>query len=147
MKNCSYCGAANDDAAAVCSGCGTSSFVLDGARTASWLGRWLLSLWSLRAGVVLAFLPIPALGTALLYLQYLFSVWKDSGRAPEDYAWGAAVVGFWFLCFAAVCLLPSIAFLLMHVRHSRGARWALACAASQAVLILCFLVYVKVADS
>jgi hypothetical protein len=144
MKDCAYCGAANDDAAVFCSGCGTSSFVLGGTKTASQFGIWLSSVWSLRIGVVLAFLPVPAFGAALLYLQYLYSAWKKTGRTPEDYAWGSVVVGFWFLCFAVMCLLPSFVLLLVHLRQSRAARWALACAAIQAAIIVGIIVYVKV---
>jgi len=142
MKTCSYCGATNDDTAAVCSGCGTSSFGPAKAKSRPRFGRWLSSIWSLRIGSVLALLPIPALGASCLYLHHLYSTWSGTGRRPEDYMWSAIFVTFGFICFSGTCLFPSIALLLLHVRRSRMARWVLACAAIQMFLILALCIYI-----
>jgi hypothetical protein len=99
------------------------------------------SVWSLRAGVLLAFLPVPAFGIAALYS---FLVTRHAQRIPED-AWPVLAAIVFFLIFAGICLLPSVLLLWSHLRRSRLARWAFGFALVEIVLLASYIVYVNVA--
>jgi len=99
------------------------------------------SIWSLRLGVTLAFLPLPALAVALLYSA---SVTRHAQRVPED-IWPVLTATILFLVFAGICLLPSVFLLWSHLRQSRVARWAFGFALVEIVLLGSFIVYVNAA--
>jgi hypothetical protein len=103
--------------------------------------RVIQSIWSLRLGVALAFLPIPAFGVAALYS---FLVTRHAQRIPED-IWPVLAAMVIFLIFAGICLLPSVLLLWSHLRHSRVARWAFGFALVETVLLGSYIVYVNVA--
>src|SRR5256885_12812124 len=96
----------------------------------------ILSIWSLRLGVTLAFLPIPALGVAALYSA---AVTRHAQRVPED-IWPVLMAIILLLVFAGVCLLPSVFLLWAHLRRSRAARWAFGFALAEIVLLGSFIV-------
>jgi len=140
MKTCSYCGAQYPDEAEVCT---TDQQPLKGlAESASRVRRQFRSAWNLRLGIFLAYLPIVAFAVTFIYLA---NVPRDTIHAPEDYAWGVVLVLSAFVCFAGICLIPSVCLLLLHFRYSRAARWALFCVATQIVLICSLILYVKFA--
>ena len=97
------------------------------------------SIWSLRLGVTLAFLPLPALAVAFLYSA---SVTRHAQRVPED-IWPVLTAIVLFLVFAGVCLLPSVLLLWSHLRRSRVARWSFVFALVEIVLLGSFIVYVN----
>jgi hypothetical protein len=99
------------------------------------------SVWSLRLGVTLAFLPLPALALAMLYSA---SITRHAQRVPED-IWPVLTATILFLVFAGVCLLPSVLLLWLHLRCSRVARWAFGFALVEIVLFGSFIVYVNAA--
>ncbi|SRR6266545_4623596 len=103
--------------------------------------RVIQSIWSLRLGVALAFLPLPALAVALLYSA---SVTRRAQRVPED-IWPVLTAIILFLAFSGVCLLPSVFLLWSHLRRSRAARWAFGIALVEIVLLGSFIVYVNAA--
>lgn len=78
--------------------------------------RAIRSVWSLRLGVVLAFLPIPAFAVVL------------------------------FLSFAGICLLPSILLLWSHIRSSRAACCAFGFALVEILVLVSYVVYVNLAS-
>src|SRR3974390_3354374 len=103
MKTCPYCGARYPDEAEVCA---TDHQPLKGlAESASPVRRQFRSVWILRLGILLAYLPIVAFAVALIYLAM---VPRDTTHAPEDYAWGVVLVFLAVVCFAGICLIPSV---------------------------------------
>jgi len=78
------------------------------------------SIWTLRLGVALALLPIPAFGITLLYS---ISIYRHAKLIPED-VWPVAYATVAFTWFAGACLVPSPFLLLRHLRSNRLARWA-----------------------
>jgi hypothetical protein len=105
------------------------------------LRKAIQSVWSLRLGVLLACLPIPAFGVAALYS---FLVTRLAQRIPED-IWPVLAAIIFFLVFAGICLLPSVLLLWSHLRRSRAARWAFGIALIEIVVIGSYIVYVNVA--
>ena len=101
----------------------------------------LQSVWSLRLGVALAILPMPAFATAALYSA---SVTRRAQRVPED-IWPVLTATILFLIFAGVCLVPSLFLSWSHLRRSRLARWAFGFAVVEIILVGSFIVYVNVA--
>src|SRR5947209_3319467 len=93
------------------------------------------SVWSLRLGLALAYLPIPAFGATLIYSS---SVARHAQLIPED-LWPILGGVVCFLWFAGMCLVPSVALLTFHLQRSRSARWALGCAIVEALAILSFI--------
>ena len=116
MKKCSHCGYERDDAAAYCSGC---------KRT-------------VRLGVILAALPIVAFAVGF---TYLCMVPYDTIHAPEELGWRVLSVELVCVCIAALCLISSFALLAAHFKRSPVARWALAWATTEALLILGLIIY------
>jgi hypothetical protein len=98
------------------------------------------SVWSLRFGVTLAILPLPAFAVALLYSA---SVTRRAQLIPED-LWPVLTATILFLIFAGVCLIPSVLLLCSHLRRNRFARWAFGLAVFEIVLLGSFIVYVNV---
>jgi hypothetical protein len=103
--------------------------------------RVIQSAWSLRAGVLLAFLPVPAFGVVVLYSFFLT---RHAQRIPED-IWPVLAAIIFFLVFAGICLLPSVLLLWLHLRRSRLARWAFGFALVEIALLGSYIVYVNVA--
>jgi hypothetical protein len=100
----------------------------------------ILSVWSLRFGVTLAILPLPAFATTILYSA---SVTRHAKLIPED-IWPVLTATVLFLIFAGVCLIPSILLLWPHLRRSQFARWVFGLAVFEIVLLSSFIVYVNV---
>jgi hypothetical protein len=138
MKTCSYCGAQYADEVEVCSIDHQPLQKL--AESVSRVWPLFRSVWTLRFGILLAYLPILAFAVAFIYLS---TMPRDTLHAPEDYAWAVFLVLMYFICFAALCLISSVSLLVFHFRRSRPARWALVCAVIQMVLICSLILYVK----
>jgi len=99
------------------------------------------STWSLRLGVTLALLPLPALAIGTLYSA---SVTRHAQRIPED-IWPVLTATVLFLVFAGICLLPGVLLLWSHLRRSRLARWAFGFALVEIILLGSFIMYINVA--
>jgi hypothetical protein len=139
MKMCSYCGAQYPDEAEVCA---VDQHPLKGlAESASRVRRQFRSAWTLCLGILLACLPIVAFAVAVIYLAI---VPCDTLNAPEDCAWRGVLVLSALICFAGMCLIPSVIVLVFHFRHSSAARWALVCAVTQIVMIWSVILFVYV---
>jgi hypothetical protein len=96
------------------------------------------SIWALRLGVILAFLPLPALLVAVLYSV---SVTRHARLVPED-IWPVLTAMVLFLVFAGACLVPSV-LLWSHLRASRVARWVFGFVFLEIVLLGSFIVYLN----
>jgi len=145
MKTCGYCGRENVPDASNCRECGTFfDQEIVNLRPASSNSRIfeqaIQSVWTLRLGIVLAYLPLPVFIFTLLFSDYVI---RHARLIPEE-AWPVMVAIVSFLCFAGICLVPSIGLLLFHFRQSRSARWALVCGAIEALFILGYIIYINV---
>jgi hypothetical protein len=100
----------------------------------------LRSFWTLRLGLTLALLPMPAFVATALYSA---SVMSHAQRIPED-IWPLLPATILFLVFAGVCLVPGVMLLWSHLHHSRLARWVFGISAIEIILLGSFIVYVNV---
>lgn len=101
------------------------------------ISQSMRSVWSLRVGILLALLPIPAFAASL---AYALVATRHAARMPEDY-WPLFGAGLFVFGFTSACLVPSILLLLLHLRQSQVARWAFGLALAEALALGTCVVY------